>query len=273
MNDQVVIKLSNVGLGYKTRSVMSGSHVYWAVKDVSFSVYSGECLGIIGRNGAGKSTLLKILAGILQPDKGTVEVLDDHVASLLTLQLGFSSNLSGRDNAIMSGMLLGKSKQEVMKRMTEVIRFSELGKFIDEPLSSYSSGMKARLGFSVAMLAEPDILLIDEVIGVGDASFKARSTKAIEDMVNSDRTAIVVSHSVETIEKLCNRVVWIENGVVVMEDEAQKVVKVFNKYNYLVSQVATKTDRTEQEVREEISESPLDTLKIFDQPMAEIVEK
>ncbi len=171
----------------------------------------GETLGVIGRNGVGKSTLLRVIAGIMSPDKGKI-VQAGYRASLLSLQVGFVAQLSGRENAILSGMLLGAAKKQIELSMDSIIEFSELDDFIDEPVSSYSAGMKARLGFSVALQADPDILLIDEVLGVGDAEFREKSAREIRRRIQSDRSVILVSHNTVTVQNLCDRVVWIEQG-------------------------------------------------------------
>jgi lipopolysaccharide transport system ATP-binding protein len=184
---------------------------FWALEDVSLTVNRGETLGVIGRNGAGKSTLLRLLAGIIRPDRGIVENLG-YQSTLLSLQVGFVDYLSGRENVILSGMLLGMHRREIEEKMASIIEFAELGEFIDQPIQTYSSGMRARLGFSTALHVEPDILLIDEVLGVGDAEFKEKSTRAMRERMRSDRTVVLVSHSLGLIRSVCDRVVWIEKG-------------------------------------------------------------
>src|SRR5262249_13385528 len=158
--------------------------------------------GIIGRNGAGKSTLLRVLAGILTPDKGGM-TRKPAVCQLLTLALGFQRHLSGRDNAILSGLMLGLRRSEIEQRLPKVIEFSELGDFFEEPISAYSTGMVMRLGFSVAIQIDPDILLIDEVLSVGDAEFQKKSAAALHEHIHSDRTVVLVSHDLESIRKIC----------------------------------------------------------------------
>ena len=165
-DNQKILQLDNVGISYNRRSGFFGGDAFWALKDVSLSIYQGETLGIIGRNGAGKSTLLQLLAGIIKPNRGQFHTHIDYRASLLALQLGFIPYLSGRDNAVLSGMLMGMRRKEVEAKLQDIIDFAELGEFIDQPVITYSSGMSARLGFSVAYYADPDILLIDEVLGV-----------------------------------------------------------------------------------------------------------
>ena len=209
----IVIDVRNVSLGYsRKRRLISRTSKTWALRDVSFSVRAGETIGIVGRNGAGKSTLLRILAGIMRPDSGTVTRAELR-ASLLSLQVGFLGHLSGHENAVLSGMLLGLSKAEVKAKLHEIVEFAELQDFIDEPLASYSSGMRSRLGFSVAYYAAPELLLIDEVFGVGDIGFREKSASAIRDLIRSNRTVVMVSHQASTLVELCDRIVWIEEGV------------------------------------------------------------
>jgi lipopolysaccharide transport system ATP-binding protein len=186
---------------------------FWALKDISFSIYTGETLGIIGKNGVGKSTLLRILAGILAPDKGKIIYYQDKVRiSLISLQAGFVPTISGRENAILSGMLLGSTKREIISRMDKIIEFSELHDFIDQPVKTYSTGMRARLGFSVAFYSEPDVILLDEVLGVGDVDFRKKSTDAMKKRIKSNKTVVLVSHNVRLLREVCDRIVWIENG-------------------------------------------------------------
>lgn len=207
----VVLCLNNVAVSYRRRTGLLRWNKYWALKDVSFDIFQGETLGIIGRNGAGKSTLLRVLAGIIAPDSGTVQRNGNSV-SLLSLQAGFIPHLSGRENAILSGMLLGLSRKDIERKMNDLIAFSELEDFIDEPVRSFSLGMKARLGFSVAFQADPDILLVDEVLGVGDTAFRKKSSDAMREKMRSNKTVVLVSHTQQLVCELCDRVVWIDDG-------------------------------------------------------------
>lgn len=227
--DGVVVTARSVGVTYRRRTGFLRRDWFVALRDVSFDLKHGESLGVIGGNGAGKSTLLKVLCGIIRPDKGEI-VNRGYSAALLSLQLGFDPNLSGRDNAIVSGLLLGFRRKQVEQRMDEIIDFSELGAFIDYPLHTYSAGMRARLGFSVAFHMEPDILLIDEVLGVGDADFQRKSKAEMERKIASDKTIVLVSHSNAAIKKLCNRAVWIEHGETQLEGEAEEVVAAYEAY-------------------------------------------
>lgn len=176
--------------------------VYEALRGISFEVKKGEIMGIVGNNGSGKSTLLRAIAGIFSADSGSIELESDSV-SLLSIGVGFQKKLSGRENIILSGMLLGFSEQEVRDKMDEIIEFANLGKFIDMPVKTYSSGMYSKLAFSITAVLETDIMLIDEVLSVGDAKFKKKSYKKMQELImDENRTVVIVSHSTETLEKL-----------------------------------------------------------------------
>lgn len=209
-----LISLENVSIGYHIRKSWFKKEYYRVLTDVSFNVNRGEVLGVLGRNGAGKSTLLKIMAGILPPDQGMVVHNVNHV-SLMTFQSGFDQNLNGYDNSILSGILAGFSKSEVESKIDQIRDYSELLDFFYEPIKTYSSGMKARLGFSIAAYLRPDVILIDEALSVGDKSFNAKANATIMEMVASDQTIVVVSHSISLIKKLCTRVLEVENGRIV----------------------------------------------------------
>lgn len=233
MNDSYpgrpVVEVEHVAVVYKRRRGLFAHDSFEALRDVSFNLYHGESLGIIGRNGAGKSTLLRLLAGILEPDRGCL-VTAGLKTALLSLQVGFDGNLSGRYNAILSGMLLGFGRRHILEILPEIIAFAELEEFIDQPLRTYSTGMRARLGFSVAFHLDPDILLIDEVIAVGDEAFRKKSYEVMEERIRSDRTIVLVSHTPETLHKLCNRVVWIEDGETRLEGGVKEVLAAYQEY-------------------------------------------
>lgn len=224
-----IISLRHVGISFWRRAGYLRRKRFWALSDVSFDLYHGETLGIIGRNGAGKSTLLRTLAGIIAPDKGSL-LNHGYRASLLSLQLGFIPHLSGRQNAILSAMLLGVPKRIIKARMDEIIRFAELDKFIDQPVTTYSAGMKARLGFATAFQADPDILLVDEVLGVGDSAFQAKSSNAMREKIRSNKTVVLVSHNLQTLRNLCDRAVWIEQGITRAEGDVTTVLQAYNAY-------------------------------------------
>jgi lipopolysaccharide transport system ATP-binding protein len=220
---ELALSLCHVGAYYRQRRGVFGKP-FWALKDVSFNLYQGETLGIIGRNGVGKSTLLRLIADIVKPNRGEI-INYGFSAALLCMQLGFIHYLTGRENAILSGMFMGLRKQEILSRLDDIIAFSELGSFIDQPVGTYSSGMVARLGFSVALQADPDILLIDEILGVGDAEFVHKSTQAMRERMRSHKTIVFVSHNSQMVEQLCDRVVWIEEGVSRAEGSPAEVIK------------------------------------------------
>jgi lipopolysaccharide transport system ATP-binding protein len=196
---------------------------FTALKNISFEVSSGETVGIIGKNGAGKSTILGLLAGVLKPSSGQVTVAG-RIAPLLELGAGFHPELSGRENILLNGILLGMLKREVEEKIDSIIEFSELEKFIDQPIRTYSSGMLARLGFSVAVHCEPDILLLDEVLSVGDQDFQKKCIEKMLGFKRSGKTIIFVSHSAQQVEEICDRVIWIEKGKVELSGNVEEVL-------------------------------------------------
>lgn len=229
-NGPKVLELINAGVSYhRKRGRLPWRHKkFWALKNVSMELFQGETLGIIGRNGAGKSTLLRLLAGIIRPDRGRF-VDYGQQATLLSLQVGFVDHLSGHENAILSGMLLGMDRKEIEEKMPSIVDFAELADFIDEPIATYSSGMRARLGFSTALHVEPDILLIDEVLGVGDAEFKEKSKKAMREQLRSNKTVVIISHSINLIREVCDRTVWIDRGQTRMMGSTPEVTHAYVK--------------------------------------------
>jgi lipopolysaccharide transport system ATP-binding protein len=195
----------------KAGPVEKKSSDFWALRDVSFDVHSGEVLGIIGRNGAGKSTLLKILSRITEPTSGEA-VLRGRVASLLEVGTGFHPELTGRENIYLNGAILGMKKREIDARFDEIVDFAEMGPFIDTPVKRYSSGMYVRLAFAVAAHLDPDILIVDEVLAVGDARFQSRCLNRMGTLAGSGRTVLLVSHNLALVQALCRRVVWLQDG-------------------------------------------------------------
>lgn len=189
------------------------SEAFWALRDVSFMVEKGDVVGIIGHNGAGKSTLLKVISGIMKPSKGSVEV-HGNIVPMLELGSGFDFELSGRENIYLNGAILGYSKQFLDSRYQKIVDFSELGGFIGAPLRTYSSGMLARLAFSVACVVEPEILIVDEILSVGDAGFQEKSRARMMELMDGGTTVFFVSHNLEQVKEMCSRVVWLEHGTV-----------------------------------------------------------
>jgi lipopolysaccharide transport system ATP-binding protein len=210
----VILRARDVAVRYivRGRIFTRGRSDRWALGGVTFDVHAGETLGIVGRNGAGKTTLLRLLAGILGPDRGVLERRTGVRASLLSLQVGFLPQLTGLENATLSGMLLGLRRTELEAKLASIVDFAELDGVMDDPISTWSDGMRARLGFSVAYHADPDLLLLDEVLGTGDAGFYVKSAAAIRERIRSDRTCVLVSHDASAIAELCDRCIWIERG-------------------------------------------------------------
>ena len=184
---------------------------FWALKNVSFEVEKGEVLGIIGHNGAGKSTLLKVISGILKPTEGSMTICGN-IVPMLELGSGFDYDLTGRENIFLNGAILGYSEQYLKDKYDEIEEFSELGKFIDVPIRNYSSGMLMRLAFSIATVVKPDILIVDEILAVGDANFQEKSRCRMKELMNGGTTVLFVSHSLEQIREMCDKVIWLERG-------------------------------------------------------------
>ena len=199
-----------------------------ALRDVSFEVKRGEIVGIIGRNGAGKSTLLKVISGIFKPTSGKV-VTAGRVAPMLELGSGFDMELSGHDNIFLNGAILGFSEEFLKSKYDEIVAFSELGEFIDMPLKTYSSGMLARLAFSVATMIEPEILIVDEILSVGDAAFQEKSRARMMELMSGGTTVLFVSHSMNQIREMCERAIWLEHGKVQMVGPTEEVCNAYEK--------------------------------------------
>ena len=199
---------------------------FWALKDVSFEVPQGTTFGLIGKNGSGKSTLLKCLAKILWPEQGSITARGKQ-ASLLEVGSGFHPELSGRENVFLNGSILGMSRKEVARKFDDIVSFSGVGNFIDQPVKNYSSGMYVRLGFSVAVAVTPDILVVDEVLAVGDATFRKRCQTKFKEMKDEGRTVILVSHSMGTVKDMCDQVAWLNEGELKMIGPTKKVVSAY----------------------------------------------
>ena len=266
-----VIQLQHVGVCFSSDKSLFSKSEHWALKDISFTINSGETLGIVGRNGAGKSTLLKLLADIIIPNQGAIIREKNSRCSLLTLQLGFNSFLTGRENAIISGMFLGASREHMEQSLEAINHFSGLGDAFDQNLSSYSSGMRARLGFSVALETDPDILLIDEALGVGDHEFKEKSSKVMKEWIRSDKTVLLVSHDTNSIANLCDRAIWIEHGQVAMDGKPYEVLERYHSYDRAVREIAIALDATENDVRNSpFGDDPIYQLEKFTKDIKEI---
>ena len=208
---------------------------FWALRDISVSVQDGATIGFIGANGSGKSTFLKCLTGIYKPDRGSLQVRGT-VAALLELGAGFSPELTGRENIFLNGSILGMSRNNIKAKLDDIVEFAGIGEFIDSPVKNYSSGMTVRLGFSIAAHVEPRILLIDEVLSVGDQSFQRRSSEKIEEFRREGRTIVVVSHSLGVVEQLCSETVWLDKGSMRMHGPSAEVIAAYTGGSYQVHQ-------------------------------------
>lgn len=241
MNSDVIIKVSNAtvrfnkatesynGLKEYVIRMLKGELMFQeflALKDINLEIKRGESWGLIGSNGSGKSTLLKLICGILKPYKGSVEVKGT-IAPLIELGAGFDGELTARENIFLNGALLGHKKSFMQQHFDEIIEFSELQDFVDVPIKNFSSGMAARLGFAVATIVKPDILIVDEVLAVGDHAFQEKCKKRMEEMLKAGTTLLFVSHSAEQVKELCENVVWIDKGVVKMSGKATEVISFY----------------------------------------------
>jgi lipopolysaccharide transport system ATP-binding protein len=226
----LMLELDNVSLSYRSKK-STFEHGHHKVLDgVSLQLYEGETLGIIGRNGVGKTTMVRLMAGILAPTSGTVKQRPGKTSSLLTIGLGFKPNLSGRDNALLAGMLQGSSKSQAQSFLEEIKDFSELGDSFEEPVKTYSAGMRARLGFTTALMTHVDILLIDEVLSVGDAQFRAKAQAAMKERIKGEQTVVFISHMDSQIEKLCDRALWIDQAKIAAEGVTQDVLFEYQRH-------------------------------------------
>ena len=235
----VALDVEHVSIDYRDLSHMSlakslkkgeikKANVVRAVNDVSFSVKQGEILGIVGRNGSGKTTLLRSIAGIFQPDEGCINTYGNRVA-LMAIGIGFNGNNTGRENILKSGMLLGCDLDYVKAHMEEIIEFSELGDFIDRPVRTYSSGMYSKLSFAITAILDTDIMLVDEVLSVGDEKFRKKSFKKMEELMLSDRTVLIVSHATNTLKQFCDKILWINDGQLMMIGDTEEVLAEYDK--------------------------------------------
>lgn len=201
---------------------------FWALKDISFKVEQGDRVGVLGLNGAGKSTLLKIISGVFKPTEGTITV-DGKIVPLLELGAGFDRQYTGGENIFLYGTVLGYSREFLKEKYNEIVEFSGLGEFIDVPIKNYSSGMRARLGFSIATIVDPEILILDEVLSVGDRKFKKKSLKKIKSMMSSNVTVLFVSHNTDQIREICNKAILLEHGRLIAKGDVNEVCDYYEK--------------------------------------------
>lgn len=236
----IALEVNHVSIDYKNLMHMSmhqsllqkgvkRADIIRAVDDVSFTVEQGKILGIVGRNGSGKTTLLRSIAGIFRPDEGYIDTKGNRV-SLMAIGIGFNPNNTGRENILKSGMLLGCELDYVKEHMEEIIEFSELGDFIERPVRTYSSGMYSKLSFAVTAILDTDIMLVDEVLSVGDEHFRQKSYKKMEELMLSDRTVLIVSHATSTLKKFCNQVLWINDGKFMKLGDTEEVLAEYDEF-------------------------------------------
>lgn len=228
-SDKPVIQLKNVSHSYRARGKNFEHGVHQVLDEVSFSVYSGETLGIIGRNGAGKTTLLRLMAGVLAPNSGSIKMTSGTRCTLLSLGLGFKNDLSGRDNARLSALLQGATRRDAEACLNAINEFAELGQSFDEPVKTYSAGMRARLGFATALQVKVDVLLIDEVLSVGDRHFREKASKAMEAHVSGVQTVVLVSHMEDQLRDLCTRAVLIDGGRLINAGSPDEVLRTYRQ--------------------------------------------
>lgn len=239
--ENYAIEVKGLKIRYRTLNKMSIKNslfsfrkakvdMFEAVKGIDFKVPMGEIVGLIGKNGSGKSTTLRAIAGIFSPDEGIID-LHGHSVALLSIGVGFNKKLTGRENIRLSGLLLGFTEEEIKAKEKEIIEFSELGKFIDKPVKTYSSGMHSKLAFSITAVLDSEIMLIDEVFSVGDAKFKKKSYRKMKELIShKDRTVVIVSHNMNTIESLCDSVIWLNDGEIMMQGPTKEVLEKYNEF-------------------------------------------
>ena len=240
--EMTVFQVENINLIYRSAESLSYKRLlrlgdkaviskYKALTDVSFTIERGESYGIVGSNGAGKSTLLRVLSGVMSPSSGNV-IRNYNTINLLALGVGFSKDLTGIDNVYLNGMLLGFSKKQIALILDDIVEYSELGDFIHRPMKTYSSGMTSRLGFSIAINLRPEVLLIDEVLSVGDAKFREKSYASILSLIQDENTTVViVSHALGELEAICDKVIWLDKGHIVAQGNASEVLNLYARFN------------------------------------------
>lgn len=238
---EIAVEVKNVCIEYKPLKNMSivksifrrneeQKKVFCAVNNVTFQVEKGEILGIIGKNGSGKSTLLRTIAGIFRPDQGTIDLKGNSI-SLMSIGVGFNNEMTGRKNIILSGMLLGFSEPEMQEKMESIIEFAEIGDFIDKPVKTYSSGMHSKLAFAITANLETDIMLVDEVLSVGDERFKKKSLAKMKELItDKNRTVIIVSHDLNIMREMCDRVLWIHDGEIKRIGQPEEILNEYKTF-------------------------------------------
>ncbi len=227
---KLLMEFDRVSLSFRTKRSIFDHGQHHVLNDISLKLHQGETLGVIGRNGCGKSTMLRLMAGIIAPTGGEIRFYEGARSALLTLGLGFRKTLSGRDNALLAAMLQGATEAQARSQLEEICDFAELGDSFEEPVATYSAGMRARLGFASALLTDVEILLIDEVLSVGDASFRKKAQSALKSRITGNQTVVFVSHADAQVRALCDRAIWIHRGKIRSEGEAGLVIKDYKKW-------------------------------------------
>jgi|694.fasta_scaffold02020_28 lipopolysaccharide transport system ATP-binding protein len=265
LRDVLANKFKNI---FKSKIISGESEDFWALKDISFKINKGDRIGVIGRNGAGKSTLLKVLSRITEPSTGKIKI-NGRIASLLEVGTGFHPELTGRENIFLNGAILGMTRQEIKSKFDEIVAFAEIEKFLDTPVKRYSSGMYVRLAFAVAAHLEPEILIIDEVLAVGDAQFQKKSLGKMDDVSKKDgRTVIFVSHNMDAVTNLCNKCIYLKKGEMVMYSDTRTVIDAYLKDNKTIE---AKVDTFDPEVAK-ILNIELDSTELLKGNIKVIVE-
>ncbi len=245
---QLLVQLRQVGLQYRVKTASGQAGQHWVLENVDLDLYRGQTIGLIGRNGAGKSSLLRVMAGLIDCDRGSLVNRAGRTV-LLSFRLGFNNLLSGRENAVYMGLLLGMTRREIESRLDHIADFSELGEALEMPLGQYSSGMRARLGFSIAIQVDADIILIDEALGVGDHAFRQKSVAQMKDWIQTDKTVVFVSHDQQHVKDLCDQVLWLENGRIVDAGHPDAVFDHYNEFDHIVARLAADLGISEVAVR------------------------
>lgn len=212
----------------KKKKELKKKNMFWALKNISFHIDKGEVVGLIGSNGAGKSTLLKVVSGVMKPTKGKIQV-NGAISPMIELGAGFDDELTARENIFLNGSILGYKKELLEEKFDEIVEFSELKDFLDVPIKNFSSGMVAKLAFSIATIVDPEILIVDEILSVGDIKFQEKSKKKMMELIKGGTTVLYVSHSLESIEKLCTKVVWLEHGEIIDIGKPSKICREYYK--------------------------------------------
>ncbi|EED32013.1 ABC transporter ATP-binding protein [gamma proteobacterium NOR5-3] len=230
LDDKVMLELQDVSHNYHAKKASFDHGIHHVLDSVSLKLYRGETLGVVGKNGCGKTTILRLMAGILDPTEGTIRRRSNASAALLSIGLGFKPNLSGRSNATLSAMLQGATQKQAESLLEEIKAFSDLGDSFEEPVKTYSSGMRSRLGFTTALMTDVAILLIDEVLAVGDAQFRGKAEAALRDRIAGDQTVVFVSHSAPQVASVCDRAIWLNDGKIADEGSAKSVLSSYRTY-------------------------------------------